>query len=88
MTSVYTEKIEKSARIPKLIEHLFEKMPEIESERAVLLTESYKETEGQPIVLRRAKAFAHILDGLPITIRPLELIVGSNTKSPRTCRCN
>lgn len=86
MASVYTEKIEKSARIPKLIEHLFEKMPEIESERAVLLTESYRETEGQPIVLRRAKAFAHILDGLPITIRPLELIVGSNTKSPRSCQ--
>ena len=86
MASVYTEKIEKSARIPKLIEHLFEKMPEIESDRAVLLTESYRQTEGQPIVLRRAKAFAHILDNLPITIRPLELIVGSNTKSPRSCQ--
>ncbi len=86
MASVYTEKIEKSARIPKLIEHLFEKMPEIEADRAVLLTESYRKTEGQPIVLRRAKAFSHILDGLPITIRPLELIVGSNTKSPRSCQ--
>lgn len=86
MNKVYTEKIEKTARIPALIEHLFEKMPEIEADRAVLLTESYRETEGQPIVLRRAKAFSHILDGLPITIRPLELIVGSNTKSPRSCQ--
>ena len=86
MNNVYTEKINKTERIGALIEHLFKKMPEIEAERAVLLTESYRETEGQPIVLRRAKAFAHILDGLPITIRPLELIVGSNTKSPRSCQ--
>ena len=35
-------------------------MPEIEPARAVLLTESYKETEGEPIIMRRAKAFAHI----------------------------
>ena len=86
MNSVYTAKIEKSERIPKLIEHLFEKMPEIEADRAVLLTESYKQTEHLPIILRRAKAFQHILEKLPITIRPLELIVGSNTKSPRSCQ--
>ncbi len=86
MKTVYTEKINKSPRIPALIEHLFAKMPEIEADRAVLLTESYRATEGQPIVLRRAKAFAHILDHLPITIRPLELIVGSNSKAPRGCQ--
>ncbi len=86
MSTIYSQKIEKTERIPKLIEHLFEKMPQIEAERAVLLTQSYKETEGQPIYLRRAKAFAHILEGLPITIRPLELIVGSNTKMPRSCQ--
>ncbi len=86
MKPVFTDKIEKTARIPALIDHLFAKMPEIEADRAVLLTESYKATEGQPIILRRAKAFAHILDHLPITIRPLELIVGSNTKAPRGCQ--
>lgn len=86
MATVYTEKIERSARIPALIEYLYAKMPEIEADRAVLLTESYRETEGQPINLRRAKAFAHILEGLPITIRPLELIVGSNSKAPRGCQ--
>ena len=86
MKTVYAEKIDKSPRIAGLIEHLFAKMPEIEADRAVLLTESYKKTQGQPIVLRRAKAFAHILDNLPITIRPMELIVGSTTKSPRSCQ--
>ena len=86
MKRVYSDKIEKTERIPKLIEHLFEKMPEIEADRAVLLTESYKQTENLPIILRRAKAFQHILEKLPITIRPLELVVGSNTKAPRGCQ--
>ena len=57
----YTEKIAKSDRIPKLVSALFEKMPQIEADRAVLLTESYKSTEGEPIITRRAKAFEHIL---------------------------
>ena len=82
--SIY--EINKSPRIQKLVDKLFEKLPEIESDRAVLLTESYKETEGQPIIVRRAKAFSHILKNIPITIREDELIVGSATKSPRSCQ--
>ncbi len=61
-------------------------MPQIEADRAVLLTESYMQTEGEPIVVRRAKAFKNILDNIPITIRPDELIVGSATKAPRSCQ--
>ena len=86
MSQYYTKDIEKSSRITALIDALFENMPQIEADRAVLLTESYRETEGQPIILRRAKAFAHILENIPITIRPNELIVGSNTKAPRSCQ--
>ncbi|MBP3434742.1 MAG: glycyl radical protein [Clostridia bacterium] len=86
MSSYYTADIPRSERIPALIAHLFEKMPEIEADRAVLLTESYKQTEGEPISLRRAKAFAHILENIPITIRPGELVVGSATKAPRGCQ--
>ena len=61
-------------------------MPEIEADRAVLLTQSYRQTEGEPIILRRAKAFAHILENIPITIRDEELIVGSATQAPRGCQ--
>jgi len=86
MNKVNTEYIEKSDRIPKLISHLFEKMPEIEADRAVLLTESYRRTEGEPIITRRAKAFEHILENIPIIIRPDELIVGSATQAPRGCQ--
>ena len=78
--------VQKSERIPKLIDALYEKLPEIESARAVLLTESYKETENEPMVIRRAKAFEHILTNIPIVIRDLELIVGSTTIAPRGCQ--
>ena len=67
--------IPKSDRIPKLVENLYAKMPEIESARAILITESYRQTENEPMVIRRAKAFAHILENIPIVIRDLELIV-------------
>ena len=78
--------IEKTERIPKLVADLFAKMPEIEAARAELITESYQETEGQPIMMRRALAFAHILKNIPIIIRPGELIVGSTTIAPRGCQ--
>ncbi len=78
--------IKKSDRIEKLKEALFEKMPEIEADRAVLLTQSYMSTEGEPVIVRRAKAFKNILEYIPVTIRDNELVVGSATKSPRSCQ--
>lgn len=78
--------IPKSDRIPKLVENLYAKMPEIESARAILITESYRQTENEPMVIRRAKAFAHILENIPVVIRDLELIVGSTTIAPRGCQ--
>ena len=81
-----SESIPKSDRIPRLVENLYKKMPEIESARAVLITESYKATENEPMVIRRAKAFEHILKNIPIIIRDEELIVGSTTIAPRGCQ--
>jgi len=81
-----TTEIPKSPRIPRLVAHLYAKMPEIESARAILITESYKQTENEPIIMRRAKAFAHILKNIPIIIRDEELIVGSTTIAPRGCQ--
>ncbi|MBR2340136.1 MAG: glycyl radical protein [Clostridia bacterium] len=78
--------IEKSARIDRLVDDLYAKMPEIESSRAKLVTESYKSTEELPIIKRRSAAFAHILENLPIVIRDGELIVGSPTVAPRGCQ--
>ncbi|MBO5411769.1 MAG: glycyl radical protein [Clostridia bacterium] len=78
--------IEKSARIDKLVDELYKKMPEIESARGLLVTESYKQTENLPIIKRRSAAFAHILENLPIVIREHELVVGSATVAPRGCQ--
>ncbi len=78
--------IGKTERITRLVSHLFAKMPEIEAARAELITESYKETEGQCMMMRRALAFAHILENIPIIIRPDELVVGSSTIAPRGCQ--
>ena len=86
MPKFYTEKIAKSPRIDFLKEQLFKEMPQIETDRAVLLTYSYMQTEGQPVITRRAKAFEYILDNIPITIRDRELIVGAATKRPRSCQ--
>lgn len=86
MEKFQTSDIPKSPRIQKLVDALYEHMPVIESARAKLITESYKETEGEPIITRRAKAFAHILHNIPIIIRDNELIVGSSTIAPRRCQ--
>ena len=78
--------LEKSARIQTLVDTLYEKMPEIESARGILVTESYKQTEHLPIIKRRSAAFSHILANLPIVIRKDELVVGSATVAPRGCQ--
>ncbi|MBQ1963586.1 MAG: glycyl radical protein [Clostridia bacterium] len=86
VASYNSAKCAKSARIERLKEELFRKMPQIEADRAVLLTQSYMQTEGEPIVTRRAKAFKNILENIPIVIRPDELVVGSATVAPRSCQ--
>ncbi len=79
-------RIEKSPRISHLVDHLFAEMPQIEADRAELMTESFKRTEHLPMIERKAKAFRHVLENLPVTIRPEELIVGSTTVHPRSCQ--
>ena len=86
MQNDVTASMEKRPRIGRLVDALYKNMPEIEADRAVLLTESYRATEGEPIITRRAKAFYHICAHIPITIREEELIVGSATKAPRGCQ--
>lgn len=86
MEKYYSGEIRKSDRIQRLIDRLYDHLPEIEADRAVILTESYKETENEPIILRRAKAFEKICHELPITIREEEMIVGSNTRTARGCQ--
>ena len=50
--------------------------PRLTLERAVLFTDSFKTTEGQPLVLRWAEALKPIAENITVTIFPDELIVG------------
>jgi len=51
-------------------------------ERLRYLTESYKETVGEPEVIRRAKALDKLLRNMTIVIQEDELIVGDHAENP------
>lgn len=70
-------------RTQRLKNALFANPREISLERALLYTASYQQTEGEPVMLRRAKATAYILDHVNIAIRDEELIAGNRTVKPR-----
>ncbi|MEB8193955.1 formate C-acetyltransferase [Raoultella terrigena] len=70
-------------RTQRLKDRLFAQPREISLERALLYTASHKQTAGEPVVLRRAKATAWILDHVQISIREDELIAGNRTVKPR-----
>ena len=51
-------------------------------DRVRLVTDSYKETEGLPAEIRRAKAFEKVVEGMTIYILDEELIVGNFASNP------
>jgi formate C-acetyltransferase len=69
-------------RIEKLRQQVL-RTPEVCLERGLLMTKSYKETEGEPEVVRRAKALQKILGEMSIAIHDGELIVGRTSGKPR-----
>jgi formate C-acetyltransferase len=71
-------------RVEKIKARFLATTPEICAERARLITESYRETEDQPMSLRRAKALEKILLGMSIFIEDDELIVGNQCSKPRS----
>lgn len=84
MNSISQGFSEPTSRIRSLKNQILDAVPQIETARALSITASYKETEGQPAIIRRAKAFERILKELPVIIRDGELIVGSATVEPRS----
>ncbi len=77
----FTHPTDRVVRLKNMILHA---KPYVESERAVLATEAYKENEQLPAIMRRAKVVEKIFNELPVTIRPDELIVGAVTINPRS----
>lgn len=50
--------------------------------RARLFTRAWRAAEGEPPMLRRARAIAHVFEEIPIAIQPDELIVGTPGAGP------
>ena len=75
--------MEMTMRVKSLRDKVINAIPEVCLERAWLMTESCKETEGQPELIRRAKALKKILNEMSIGIEGGELIVGKATSKIR-----
>jgi formate C-acetyltransferase len=72
-----------SARTEHLKDSLLAIEPAICSERAVIFTKAWQETEGQPILIQRAMGFARVLREMTVYILPGDLIVGNQASTPR-----
>lgn len=64
-------------RIEAIRQQYVNNKPCISTERAYLWTKSHKETEGQPVCIRRARAFYDTCKELTVSIFDGELIVGA-----------
>ncbi|SHN48985.1 (2S)-3-sulfopropanediol dehydratase [Desulfovibrio litoralis] len=63
-------------RIYKILDRILFQIPIIDVERARYFTESMKQTEGQLLTLRWAKALKHIAEKMTVYITPDQLIAG------------
>lgn len=83
----YQQEIERidlnTPRIEALSQAYYNSRVYICPERSHLAAESWRETEGYPLHIRRAKLFAKICDQIPVAIFNNECIVGSQTQHIR-----
>ena len=64
-------------RLERLRFHMASRRASICAERALLYTESFQKTEGQPYILRKAQAFAHTLANMTIYLEEDALLFGN-----------
>ncbi len=72
-----------SPRVMKLRGQIFADPPKICIERALQVTEGYRQAEGLPTVLKRAAGLVNTLQRMSIFILEDELIVGNQISAPR-----
>lgn len=70
-------------RVARIKVRLIHNEREIDLERARYTTESYQQTEDEPMPIRRAKMLLHLVRKMSITIDPDEVIVGNRSLKPR-----
>ena len=64
-------------RLARFQHYMEQRKASICSERALLYTESFKQTENEPYILRKAKAFAYTLERMHIYVDKDSLIFGN-----------
>lgn len=64
-------------RIKNFKQRYIDAKPSISVQRAVAFTESHRQTEGEAVIIRRAKAFKAVCERIPASIFDQELIVGA-----------
>ena len=63
-------------RVFRMLERFDGMKPRIDIERALYFTQSMQETEGQPLVLRWAKALMHIAQNITVYVQDDQLLLG------------
>ena len=63
-------------RVFRMIERFDGQKPAIDVERALYFTQSMSQTEGQPLVLRWAKALMHIAKNITVMVQEDQLLLG------------
>jgi pyruvate formate-lyase/glycerol dehydratase family glycyl radical enzyme len=83
LETTYVDEATVHWRTAKLNNELLAVKPEICIERARLVTDSYRETEVEPMLIRRAKAIAKVLKEMTIFIQRDQLIAGTQASRLR-----
>ncbi len=76
--------INPSPRIQRLRERYLNFPARVGHETALYWTEAFKESEGEPMILRRAKAFKKVFENKSLPMHPDELIVGGIDCQPHS----
>ncbi len=72
-----------TARTQHIKDSLFANPRKVDLERATLLMESYQATEGEPVIIRRAKGLRHIMENHELVLDDYDLLAGNRTATPR-----
>jgi formate C-acetyltransferase len=75
--------ISREDRTKRLNDRMRKQRPGVCTERARLITESDRETQGEPVMIKRAKGLYHILTNMSVYILDDELIVGHHASKLR-----
>ena len=73
----------KFPRIESLVKAYGENIPSVDIERARIYTQSFKETEGERMIIRRAKAYKKYCEERAVRLEKNQLFLGDGADQPR-----